>query len=135
MIGHVRIGVKKFRLNPTQCFNCFEYGHILHYSPNKCSICSAELEVVDICLLSEYCFYHRGNHSPNAIECPHHKLKQKIIKKGQFSVIQPPSFSKTQHTDRKMSHDEEVGDLPNFDIDILNIFLIANHQNYHPPRG
>ena len=34
-IDHSRIKVKKFRAKPTQCHNCYEYGHIRKYCPNE----------------------------------------------------------------------------------------------------
>ena len=57
VVGHVMLQVKKFRQKPTQCFNCFEYGHVKKYCPNeKCFPCSTEHEVFDVCFLSKVLF-------------------------------------------------------------------------------
>ena len=45
-IDHGRIKIKKFKAKPTQCHNCYKYGHIHKYCPNedsttKCKVCSS----------------------------------------------------------------------------------------------
>ena len=69
-IYHSRIKAKKFRAKPTQCYNCYEYGHIWKYCPNedstKCKVCSS----VNLCEKEEFCFHCDGNHSPASRRFP-----------------------------------------------------------------
>ena len=80
-IGHLRIKVKKFRQNPTQCHNCFDYGHIMTrcQSKKKCYVCSAEHETWTGCTRPRFCLHCSGSHSPNSRECPRRKLEQSIV--------------------------------------------------------
>ena len=80
-IGHLRIKVRKFRQNPTQCHNCFDYGHVIARCQNKkrCFVCSAEHETWNGCSYPRFCFHCSGSHSPNSRECPRRKLEQSIV--------------------------------------------------------
>ena len=77
--NHVRIKVKKYRLNPTQCRSCFEYGHIASkcsLSP-RCSNCSGLHQNSD-CNKNKFCFQCNGAHSPTDKRCPRYKFEQEI---------------------------------------------------------
>ena len=77
--NHIRIKVKKYKLNPTQCRSCFEYGHIASrcsLSP-RCNNCSG-LHQSDNCNKSKFCFQCSGAHSPTDKRCPRYKFEQEI---------------------------------------------------------
>ena len=73
-IDHSRIKVKKFRAKPTQCHNCYEYGHIRKYCPNedstKCKACSSVNLCGKTCEKEEFLFHCDGNHFPASRRCP-----------------------------------------------------------------
>ena len=79
LFNHVRIKVKKYRPNPTQCRNCFEYGHILSSCSNKqrCCNCSG-LHENGNCDRPRFCFQCDGAHSPNDKRCPRFRFEQEI---------------------------------------------------------
>ena len=76
-----RIKVKPFQQRPTQCFSCFEYGHVSDKCNNqsKCINCSEEHELPEFCPNQKYCFHCGGDHSPNARMCPRYKFEQEIL--------------------------------------------------------
>ena len=83
-IDHSRIKVKKFRAKPTQCHNCYEYGHIRKYCPNedstKCKVCSSVNLCGKTCKKEEFCFHCDGNHSPASIGgAPGTGLRKKLL--------------------------------------------------------
>ena len=82
--NHVRIKVKKFRMNPSQCHRCFEYGHVVAKCNNKkkCYVCSAEHDNWEHCESERYCFLCKGNHSPNSRECPRKLFEQEVVEKA-----------------------------------------------------
>ena len=77
--NHVRIKVKKYRPNPTQCRKCFEYGHIISNCSNKlrCSNCSG-LHEEDECNRPKFCFQCDGPHSPNDKRCARFRFEQEV---------------------------------------------------------
>ena len=79
-LDHVRLWVKPFKYRPTQCYKCFEYGHVSDSCSNteKCYICSSE-HSRDNCSGEKYCFHCEGNHSPNWRNCPQYLLQKEII--------------------------------------------------------
>ena len=80
-IGHSRIRIKKFIQKPTQCHNCFEFGHVISYCPNekKCYTCSAEHEVLGSCSAPRFCYHCKGDHSPNSKLCPRYNFEVDIL--------------------------------------------------------
>ena len=80
-VNHVRIKVKKYRFNPKQCRNCFEYGHIASVCKvdTRCHVCSGVHEDLETCSLQRFCFLCEGNHSPNSRQCPRYCFEQEII--------------------------------------------------------
>ena len=83
-IDHSRIKVKKFRAKPTQCHNCYEYGHIRKYCPNEDST-NARFAPVSIfvknktCEKEEFCFHCDGNHSPASRRCPRYRFEDEVV--------------------------------------------------------
>ena len=81
-VDHSRIKVKKFRAKPTQCHNCYEYGHIRKY-PNedstKCKVCSRVNLCEKTCEKEEFCFHCDGNHSPASRWCPRYRFKEEVV--------------------------------------------------------
>ena len=81
-IQHDRIPVKKFKANPKQCFNCYEYGHVESKCRNssKCYICSGEHDTTGGCSSDRYCFHcNEAGHSPNSRSCARYKFEQDVL--------------------------------------------------------
>ena len=80
-IDHTRIKVKKFYRRPTQCFNCFEFGHGVDKCRNskRCSRCSGEHDMTVNCTNSPFCFLCEGSHSPKSRDCPRFKFEQEVL--------------------------------------------------------
>ena len=80
-IMHTRLRVKKFYQRPTQCFNCFEYGHVVGKCRNtkKCSNCSGEHELLNECAKDSYCSLCGGGHCPNSRTCPRFRFEQEVL--------------------------------------------------------
>ena len=80
-IVHSRIKVKKYIPSPSQCYNCFEYGHTFKHCSNakKCKICSAMHDEWSGCSLDHHCFHCNGNHSPNSRQCDKYKFEQEVV--------------------------------------------------------
>ena len=80
-VEHSHIKVKKFHRRPTQCFNCYEYGHVFNKCKNvpKCPKCSGEHTDIENCLLDNFCFLCEGNHSPKSRNCPRFKFEQEVL--------------------------------------------------------
>ena len=78
---HLRMRVKSYRARPTQCYNCFEYGHIISSCLNlkKCNTCSEHHQEWSICEQPPYCFHCSGNHSPTSRECPRKRFEQEVV--------------------------------------------------------
>ncbi|XP_064110301.1 uncharacterized protein LOC135218087 [Macrobrachium nipponense] len=78
---HLNINIKKYNPRPTQCFNCFNYGHINEHCTNKtrCFNCSELHEFDHQCLEDTFCLHCTGPHSPNSRQCPIYKQENAII--------------------------------------------------------
>ena len=79
-IEHSTIKVRKFKHRPTQCFNCFEYGHVKSNCANhiRCCTCSGIHDLDIQCELPKYCLHCEGNHSPNSRLCTIYKQEENI---------------------------------------------------------
>ena len=80
-VNHTRLKVKKFRVNPTQCYNCFQYGHVSTRCNNakRCYICSQEYADEHTCLNEKFCMHCSGNHNPNSRQCERYKFEQEVV--------------------------------------------------------
>ena len=82
-LDHSKINVKKLRAKPSQCHNCYEYGHIRKYCPNedsaKCKVCSSVNLCVKTCEKEEVCFHCDGNHSPASRWCPRYRFEEEVV--------------------------------------------------------
>ena len=78
---HVRMRVRRFRPNPKQCKNCFEYGHFVDNCRNsrRCSRCSATHVLSNDCSKQYFCYLCDGRHSPMSNECPRKKFEREIL--------------------------------------------------------
>ena len=81
LIEHSRIKVRKFKQRPTQCFQCFTYGHIISKCTNtpRCRTCSGTHDTTNDCSLPAFCLHCNGPHSPSSRSCPKYKLETKIL--------------------------------------------------------
>ena len=81
--------VKKFIQRPTQCYKCFEYGHVVHKCSNnrRCRNCSLEHRDDDECLARPFCFNCEGDHPPSSRTCPRYKLEQEILEVANNNFI------------------------------------------------
>ena len=88
-IDQFRTKVKKFIHRPTQCYKCFEYGHVVHKCNNnrRCRNCSMEHRDDDECLATPFCFNCDGDHSPSSRTCPRYKLEQEILEVANNNFI------------------------------------------------
>ena len=86
---HLRVKVKRYRARPTQCYNCFEYGHIISRCSNlkKCNNCSEHHQEWSTCEQPPYCFLCAGNHSPTSKECPRKNFEQEVVDTAQNQHI------------------------------------------------
>ena len=86
---HLRMKVRRYRAQPTQCYRCFDYGHVVSKCPNipKCNVCSQHHQQCDECELPFYCYHCTGNHSPNSRECPRKKFEQEVVEVAQTQYI------------------------------------------------
>ena len=59
---HIRMKVRRFRLSPKQCRNCFEYDHISDDCMNeeRCYKCSKVHEQSSVCNAKIFCFLCDG---------------------------------------------------------------------------
>ena len=71
--------VKPFRINPIQCYNCFQYGHVASRCTNstKCGNCSGPHEEEE-CESEQYCCNCNERHSPKSRNCPRYKFEQEV---------------------------------------------------------
>ena len=95
-IEHSRIGVKKFIPRPTQCHNCYDYGHVsTRCNKNaKCYVCSGEHDLSGSCSLAKSCFNCGGDHHPNWKGCPRYKFEQEVIMVANNEFV---SFGSAKH--------------------------------------
>ena len=80
-ISHISLTVKKFKGRPTQCHNCFEYGHVKHICKNqtRCFICSDIHDLSEACKKDKFCLHCKGQHSPNWKNCPYYKFEMEAV--------------------------------------------------------
>ena len=81
-VKHLSFKVRKYRLRPQQCFNCFEYGHFAGKCENKkkCYKCSRETdENSHNCLNIYHCFHCEEDHSPQSHLCPRFQFERDIV--------------------------------------------------------
>ena len=80
-IRHLSFRVKKYRHHPTQCFQCFDYGHVADKCQKSkiCSKCSTELENDNHKCSTYFCFHCDGDHSPRSRQCQRFKFEQDIV--------------------------------------------------------
>ena len=86
---HLRVKVKQYRARPIQCYNCYEYGHVVTHctKSKKCIVCSQHHQEWDKCELPSYCFHCSGNHSPTSRDCPRKKFEQEVVEVAQNQHI------------------------------------------------
>ena len=82
-VNHLNISVKKCHPRPTQCFKCFEYGHINTKCTNaaRCRKCS-DFHVLAPdaeCSANKFCFHCSAAHSPSSKDCSRYKLELEIV--------------------------------------------------------
>lgn len=79
-IDHARLWIKPFKHRPTQCYKCFEYGHVLAScsKSERCFICSSPHNG-DNCTANKFCFHCEGDHSPNWRGCPQYIFQREVI--------------------------------------------------------
>ena len=79
-VEHSRFKVKQYRHKPKQCFQCFEFGHIISSCRNspRCPSCSGTHEKSESCgpIVCSNC---GGNHPPSSRECIRFKFEQEIL--------------------------------------------------------
>ena len=87
-IDHSRVWIKPFKLRPTQCYNCYAYGHVSNSctKAKKCYVCSSE-HTKDECTDDKFCFHCSGNHSPNWKGCPQFIFQQEVVNMAHNSHI------------------------------------------------
>ena len=90
-IRHLTFKVRKYKLRPKQCFNCFRYGHFnsVCESRKKCFKCSVELddpEAEHYCSVF-YCCNCKGNHSPQSQICPYFCFERDIVETAHNEYI------------------------------------------------
>ena len=87
-IDHARIWVKPFKYRPTQCYKCFEYGHVSDSCSHaaKCYICSKEYHG-EHCNAEKYCFHCYGDHSPNWRGCPQYAFQREVINTAHSNFV------------------------------------------------
>ena len=85
---HIRIKVRRFKPNPKQCKNCFEYGHISNNCMNdeKCFVCSKTHDDAP-CSSQMFCFHCDGKHSPTSNECPRKRFEREVIETANVEYI------------------------------------------------
>ena len=76
-IAHISLHVKKFRMRPTQCHSCYEYGHVKDKCENqaRCFVCSGSHDLSEACTKDKFCFHCNGGHSPNWKNCSFYKFE------------------------------------------------------------
>ena len=79
-IRHLNFRIKKYRPQPTQCFNCFDYGHVADNCKEKkrCSKCSIEINEDHNCSVV-FCYHCDGNHPPRSRLYNRFKFEQDIV--------------------------------------------------------
>ena len=80
-IRHLTFRVRKYRLRPKQCFNCFEYGHYAGFCKNdkKCHKCSADINDDEHECSQVYCCNCEGKHSPQSQLCSRFCFERDIV--------------------------------------------------------
>ena len=76
----IRIRVKKYKYKPRQCFQCFEFGHVISRCQNdsRCHSCSGIHENFEPCGPTN-CVNCGGNHPPTSKDCSRFKFEQDIL--------------------------------------------------------
>lgn len=80
-IKHLTFKVRKYRLRPQQCYNCYDYGHVSSYCKNqqRCNKCSVLLLDDEHDCSSFYCLHCKGNHSPQSHLCARFQFESAIV--------------------------------------------------------
>lgn len=88
-VSGINFAVKKFRLKPTQCSKCFEYGHVLRFCENsaRCFVCSGIHDLNEECKKNKFCLHCLGPHSPNWRQCSFYKFNQDIVEMAENEHI------------------------------------------------
>ena len=76
----IRIRVRKYKYKPRQCFQCFDFGHVISRCQNvsRCSSCSGNHGISEPCGPMK-CTNCGGNHPPSSKDCSRFKFEQEIL--------------------------------------------------------
>ena len=79
-IEHLRIRVKKYKHRPKQCFQCFDFGHVVTSCRNspRCPSCSGLHGKSEPCG-PIVCLNCGGNHLPSSRTCARFRFEQEVL--------------------------------------------------------
>ena len=86
---YVRVRVRRFKPNPKQCRNCFEYGHVSDncLQMQRCPRCSDTHDENIFCNNELFCFLCDANHSPASKECLRRKFEREVVETADVERI------------------------------------------------
>lgn len=101
---------KNINKGPTQCRNCFMYGHGMRncHLPKKCSKCSSSEHSLESCVVPEdnlCCANCNGKHESNSVDCEARtkfiSMRQKLSTKRNIPSKPQKGFSRSRDVDKE----------------------------------
>lgn len=83
-VGLLRFPTRPFYPNPTQCYGCYQYGHVGRRcpGPKRCNNCSDEHDTSEgtECVKPAHCCNCKGEHRPSSRKCPVYRKECDVIR-------------------------------------------------------